>query len=126
MNSMETIRPGRRSLNECQDLREARRKKGWTQVETAEKLGVTQAYLSMLERGRRTLPLTWLAWQWKLSTLPRQPCRCASRPLLAPVQSEKLSLQLAALGYPGFAHLRAKAQRNPARFVDRTKCSKPR
>ena len=46
-----------------QDLRDARRKKGWTQEETAEKLGVTQAYLSMLERGRRLMPsdLTRLA-----------------------------------------------------------------
>src|SRR6266851_275827 len=39
-----------------QDLRDARGKKGWSQAETAEKLGVTQAYLSMLENGRRLMP----------------------------------------------------------------------
>src|SRR5216684_3588829 len=39
-----------------QDLRDARQKKGWTQAETSEKLGVTQAYLSMLENGRRLMP----------------------------------------------------------------------
>jgi len=33
------------------------------------------------------------------------------------VGSEKLSLQLTALGYPGFAHLRAKARRNPAEVL---------
>src|SRR6266568_4706153 len=38
------------------DFRDARRKKGWTQEETAEKLRVTQAYLSMLESGRRSMP----------------------------------------------------------------------
>ncbi len=31
--------------------------------------------------------------------------------------SEELSLQLTALGYPGFAHLRAKARRNPAEVL---------
>ena len=38
------------------DLRDARQRMGWTQEETAEKLGVTQAYLSMLESGRRAMP----------------------------------------------------------------------
>src|SRR5260370_28879456 len=40
-----------------QDLREARRKKGWTQGETAEKLGVTPALSSIPGPGRRPLPL---------------------------------------------------------------------
>src|SRR5260370_33607665 len=34
-----------------------------------------------------------------------------------PVGNERLGLQLAALGYPGFAHLRAKARRNPAEVL---------
>src|SRR5260370_34491397 len=100
-----------------QDLREARRKKGWTQVETAEKLGVTQAYLSSLGNCSRTLP-------YDLARVAVEPlhARPTALPLreqafAAPVQSEKLSLQLAALGYPGFAHLRAKAQRNPAEVL---------
>lgn len=35
-------------------LQSARRARGWTQKRAARRLGVTQAYLSMLERGRRT------------------------------------------------------------------------
>jgi len=96
MNSMETIRPGRRSLNEWQDLREARRKKGWTQVETAEKLGVTQAYLSMLERGRRTLPYDLARLAVETLHAPPTALPLREQAFAAPVQSEKLSLQLAA------------------------------
>ncbi len=99
------------------DLRDARRKKGWTQEETAEKLGVTQAYLSMLESGRRSMPydLACLA----VETLHAPPTALPLRAQVfeTPLGSEKLSLQLTALGYPGFAHLRAKARRNPAEVL---------
>jgi transcriptional regulator with XRE-family HTH domain len=99
------------------DLRDARRKKGWTQEETAEKLGVTQAYLSMLESGRRSMPsaLASLA----VETLQAPPTALPVHPqaLETPPGSEKLGLQLAALGYPGFAHVRAKARRNPAEVL---------
>jgi len=39
-----------------QELKEARLQRGWTQQQAAERLGVTQAYLSMLENGVRMLP----------------------------------------------------------------------
>ena len=39
-----------------QELREARLREGWTQQQAAGRLGVTQAYLSMVERGHRVLP----------------------------------------------------------------------
>src|SRR6266481_3006548 len=100
-----------------QDLREARRKKGWTQVETAEKLGVTQAYLSMLERGRRTLPYDLARLAVETLHAPPTALPLRDQAFAVPVQSGKLSLQLAALGYPGFAHLRAKAQHNPAEVL---------
>jgi transcriptional regulator with XRE-family HTH domain len=100
-----------------QDLRDARRNKGWTQEETAEKLGVTQAYLSMLESGRRSMPydLARLA----VDTLHAPPTALPLRAQVfeTPVGSERLGLQLAALGYPGFAHMRAKARRNPAEVL---------
>jgi transcriptional regulator with XRE-family HTH domain len=99
------------------DLRDARRKKGWTQEETAEKLGATQAYLSMLESGRRSMPpdLARLAVQALHASPTALPLHAQA--FEAPAGSEKLSLQLAALGYPGFAHLRAKARRNPAEVL---------
>jgi transcriptional regulator with XRE-family HTH domain len=99
------------------DLREARRKKGWTQEETAEKLGVTQAYLSMLESGRRPMP--YALARRAVETLDAPPTALPLRAEVfeTPVESEKLGLQLASLGYPGFAHLRAKARRNPAEVL---------
>ena len=39
-----------------EELREARLRAGWTQQQAAGRLGVTQAYLSMVERGHRVLP----------------------------------------------------------------------
>jgi len=37
-------------------LREARAALGLTQADMADRLGVTQAYVSMLENGRRVVP----------------------------------------------------------------------
>jgi transcriptional regulator with XRE-family HTH domain len=99
------------------DLRDARQRKGWTQEETAEKLAVTQAYLSMLESGRRSMP--YALARLAVETLHAPPTALPLHAHLfeAPLGSKKLSLQLAALGYPGFAHLRAKARRNPAEVL---------
>ena len=36
-------------------LREARKRKGWTQERAAARLGVSQTYLSLLENDRRTV-----------------------------------------------------------------------
>lgn len=99
------------------DLRYARRRKGWTQEEAAEKLGVTQAYLSMLESGRRSMPYALARQAVKTLHAPPTALPLHAHVLEAPLGSEKLSLQLAALGYPGFAHRRAKAQRNPAEVL---------
>jgi transcriptional regulator with XRE-family HTH domain len=99
------------------ELRDARREKGWTQEETAEKLGVTQAYLSMLESGRR--PMTSALARLAVETLhaPATALPLHAQALETPPESEELSLQLAALGYPGFAHLRARTRRNPAEVL---------
>ena len=37
------------------DLKAERRRRGWGQVEAAERLGVSQPYLAMLESGKRRL-----------------------------------------------------------------------
>ncbi|HKV63150.1 MAG TPA: helix-turn-helix transcriptional regulator [Candidatus Acidoferrum sp.] len=100
-----------------QDLREARRKKEWTQEETAEKLGVTQAYLSMLESGRRSMPYQLARMAAETLRAPATALPLCTQVFDAPVESEKLGLQLTALGYPGFSHLRSKARRNPAEVL---------
>jgi transcriptional regulator with XRE-family HTH domain len=99
------------------ELKEARRRKGWTQVETAARLGVTQAYLSMLENGRRALP-------YRLARRVAEMLGAA--PTTLPLSEERLSelagsgklrSELAALGYPGFAHLQGRWRRNPAEVL---------
>jgi transcriptional regulator with XRE-family HTH domain len=98
-----------------EQLKRARRERGWSQQEAAMRLGVTQAYLSMLENGRR-----------EMAPLSRKLMRVYGLPPTAlPVQDVRedatpdvLAQELASLGYPGFAHLRRKAKMvNPATFL---------
>lgn len=105
-----------------QELKEARLQRGWTQQQAAEKLGVTQAYLSMLEHGHRVLPysLTRKAvevLQAPPTTLPLRVAAFGSQLDRTSGGSEKLRAQLAGLGYPGFAHLRGRRRNNPAEVL---------
>jgi len=95
-------------------LHSARRARGWTQKRAARRLGVTQAYLSMLERGRRVPTpalATRLAAVYALSP--------AALPLPAgdwqpPAAGDReIALELGRLGYPGLARGRGKPG-NPA------------
>lgn len=99
-------------------LTAARQDKGWTQQQAADRLGVSQPYLALLERGFRqpTLSLArrflrvygFTAEFLPVTTDPLDPKRLGN---------EELAGELAALGYPGFAHLRHRDQRNPAEFL---------
>jgi transcriptional regulator with XRE-family HTH domain len=97
-------------------LKQARLQRGYTQQQAATRLGVTQAYLSMLESGERK-PSSELARklmrEFKVSptVLP-----VSDAPLN--VTPDFLARELASLGYPGFAHLRrATREVNPAEFL---------
>jgi transcriptional regulator with XRE-family HTH domain len=99
-------------------LQFARRARGWTQKRAARQLGVTQAYLSMLERGRRVPPpalATRLAGVYSLSP--------ASLPLPAgdwqPPRAgdSEIAVELGRLGYPGLAARRRGEQKNPAEVL---------
>jgi transcriptional regulator with XRE-family HTH domain len=98
-----------------EQLKKARLDRGWSQQEAAARLGVTQAYLSLLESGRRSAaPLARRLMQ--MYHLP---------PTVLPVQEVRenvtadfLAHELASLGYPGFAHLHGKVRKaNPAEFL---------
>ena len=104
------------------ELKEARLGAGWTQQQAAEKLGVTQAYLSMAERGYRVLP-SRLARK-AVEVLGASPTALPLREegVVAASDSDKLRAELAALGYPGFAHVqgsqgRVRVRRNPAEVL---------
>lgn len=99
-------------------MKEGRRKAGLTQVEAAARLGVSQPYLSQLERGRRpvTAPLARAA-----TALYRLPATALPMPdavrLGAAADPARLARQLAGLGYPAFEHLRSGSKANPAAVV---------
>src|ERR1043166_5281543 len=96
-------------------LKTARLNCGWTQQEAAARLGVTQAYLSMLERGTRN-PAPLARKLMQVYDLP---------PPVPPVSEVEenvspsfLGGELAMLGYPGFAPLRRSGRTpHPATFL---------
>ncbi len=96
-------------------LKEARLRRGWNQRQAAERLGVTQAHVSMLESGRRSVaPLARKLMQ--VYGLP--PTVLPVHEVRENVTADFLAHELALLGYPGFSHLRGGARRaNPAEFL---------
>jgi transcriptional regulator with XRE-family HTH domain len=100
-----------------EELSEARLRAGWTQQEAAVRLGVTQAYLSMIENGRRVVP-SGLARK-AVQVLRASPTGLPLREswVSAPNDSDRLRSELARLGYPGFAHVRGRVRHNPAEVL---------
>jgi hypothetical protein len=98
-----------------EQLKKARLERGWSQKQAAGRLGVTQAYYSMLEGGRRSLTPR-LRKLMQVYDLP---------PTVLPVHEVRegatddfLAHELALLGYPGFAHLRRGGRKvNPAEYL---------
>jgi transcriptional regulator with XRE-family HTH domain len=100
------------------DLRSGRERKGWTQDQAAPKLGVSQPYLSLLERGGRPVPeklarRAMTLYALSPTTLPME----TSWPTVQSRKDEALASDLATLGYPGLSHLKARRKRNPAEVV---------
>ena len=98
-------------------LKAGRLHAGLTQVQAARSLGVSQPYLSQLERGERPVSAELAG---AAATLYRLPAPALPMPESTPVADgadpERLARQLAGLGYPGFAHLRS-IKANPAAVV---------
>jgi transcriptional regulator with XRE-family HTH domain len=87
-----------------------------TQTDAARALGVTQAYLSMLETGSRAISKSFV--RRALRVLDLSP---TALPLPLPAGRAAIfagkhdfGADLAALGYPEFAYLGTKVRRNPA------------
>lgn len=100
------------------EIRAYRTHRMLSQAQLGEALGVTQAYISQLERGRRRVSKKLAA---KLASLPTQrhlPATVFPEDL-APLDRVDIDLaaDLAALGYPGFAAEDGAAPKNPAAVI---------
>lgn len=99
-------------------LRLGRESKGWTQQQAAERLGVSQPYLSLLENGTRRLTGRLARRSRALYNL--SPVALPLKSTLEdvyPVEGSRLAGDLAVLGYPGFSYLRGGHMKNPAEVV---------
>jgi transcriptional regulator with XRE-family HTH domain len=100
-------------------LRQGRRQAGWTQVRLAARLGVTQAYLSLMEQGKRRIPERVARAAIRLLRLPP-----TALPLPAfavfelPVSELWVAQGLSELGYPGFSYRKVRSPKlNPMELL---------
>ena len=100
------------------EIRLYRTQRRLSQVELAQALGVTQAYISQLERGTRRVSKKLAAKLGALPTLGHLPPTVFPEDLdpLGEVDLD-LAADLAALGYPGYTAQEARAPRNPAAVI---------
>jgi transcriptional regulator with XRE-family HTH domain len=104
------------------ELQRGRLKMGWRQSDLAKKLGVSQAYVSLLEKDRRPVPEVLARKAVSALGLPAStlPVRTDSSAL----DSDDVARALGALGYSGFAHLPRTRKLNPAELLMRALNSK--
>ena len=98
-----------------QEVRDAREERGWTQADLAGRLGVSQGYVCLLERGQRSVP-SRLA-QRLAGLLNLSPSRRPLSATRAPLEADAATRALGTLGYPGFAHYRQRDTLNPAELL---------
>lgn len=98
------------------DLKSAREALNWTQAKAAHRLGVTQAYLSMVERGGRPVSDDLTSAVLRVFPLP-----ATARPIedrfATNAGEEFFRRALGELGYPGFAYLPSQERLNPAELL---------
>ena len=98
-------------------LKAGRAQAGLTQEQAAKTLGVSQPYLSQLEKGQRPVTPALARSAAALYRLPPTALPMPEPPAEgAASDGAQLARQLSGLGYPGFAHLRPR-KANPAAVV---------
>jgi transcriptional regulator with XRE-family HTH domain len=100
-------------------LKSGRERKGWNQEQAALRLGVSQPYLSLLERGGRRVPerlARKAAGVYGLSADALPLTAIWDVPL--PSDESALAADLASLGYPGLSNIkRRRSSKNPAEVL---------
>jgi transcriptional regulator with XRE-family HTH domain len=101
-----------------QQLLEARKQKYWEQIETAEKLGVSQTYLSLLETGKRPITKKIARKAVKVFGLSAEalPIEIGLDDLHF-AKDDVLARDLGSMGYRPFAHIKANKKKNPAEIL---------
>lgn len=94
-------------------LRQARTALGMSQVEAAARLGVSQALLSLMEKGKRSV--TRAVARKAVAVLHASPTQLPLYPETRH-SDDQLAADLGALGYPGYRYLAGKP-RNPAEVL---------
>jgi transcriptional regulator with XRE-family HTH domain len=96
-----------------------RKKVAFTQAQAARALQISQPYLSQLEKGTRLAPVELTRRAMDLYDLPPTvlPVRPPDPERTMLARPDLLQDELAALGYPGFAHGRSESTRNPAEVL---------
>lgn len=97
-------------------LKAGRVKAGLTQMEAARRLGVSQPYLSQLEKGERPVTPELARLAVAVYRLPATALPIPENGAGEAIEPGLLARQLAGLGYPGFSHLRPR-KANPAAVV---------
>jgi transcriptional regulator with XRE-family HTH domain len=97
-------------------FREARLAASCTQQDAAQKLGITQTYLSMLERGNRAVSTELASKTVELFEVPATALPFKDSDTSSHDDSFFASA-LGALGYSGFSHFRGAAKSNAADFL---------
>lgn len=100
-------------------LRVARNRLEWAETQAAQRLGVSQSYLAMLEAWQRRVTPR-LARKFK-AVYGLSPTALPTPDLFHPrvdVSGEEFASMVSALGYPGFAYMKYRVrERNPAEVL---------
>jgi transcriptional regulator with XRE-family HTH domain len=100
------------------EIKAARLKKCLGQAEAAARLGVSQAYVNQLEKGKRRLTSELIRRLVAVYGLPAEFLPLAEEFSLKQLDPEHLAQALGKIGYPGFAYLRSRvARKNPCEVL---------
>lgn len=99
-------------------LKQVRKQNRWTQATTAKHLGLTQGYLSLMEKGERRLTEEITERAVRIFKLPAMTLPVKKDLAeLASADNDKLAADLSAIGYPGFSHVKPSGLKNPAEVL---------